>query len=596
MEKPKYLKILFLVAKVSLAICVFFPVYHFVKQINFRNGTGTDSEVTLTMKIKSRQTQTFEVFYNHTEGFTQDKSLKRTVLGKNIFQPIDFLFKGVTGFTVLRFDPGQSEDTLWIKSIEIKNKKRTITWDSDHILKAFTNKNQCQVFKSDSHFALKSTGSDPYIFTGPEQIKLFNTLLNRGHSPLMAFLFGIISSVFVFLSLYFYEGKAGIKKNYALPTIYLTGAFTLLLVSPVLLSKLNISPNEVTSEKRYKAPFPEVSIYALADFPDDFSAWFNDHFGGRDLLIKCYSYIKTQLFHISPLPEKVMLGKDGWLFYADENTPDYYRNANLFSPEQLKKIKYNLEQRAAWCKLHGARYYLLLPPMASSVYPEFLPSTIKKENTISCLEQVLQFLADEKAKVTVIDLLAEYRKEKLKRALYYKTDFHWNFYGAFLAYKKTGNTINQDTLLFNLPQESDFTVIENTAYDADLAGLLNLPNQYPRIKQVMLPKNPNKAKQIPSASYPSQGLFKQEAVIYQNDSIELPVLVMFRDSYANYLMPFLSEHFSKSCYIWSNHFIPDIIEIEKPTIVVQQIVEKFIYDLLLENPVEMQDELKKQMQ
>ncbi len=42
----------------------------------------------------------------------------------------------------------------------------------------------------------------------------------------------------------------------------------------------------------------------------------------------------------------------------------------------------------------------------------------------------------------------------------------------------------------------------------------------------------------------------------------------------------LSEHFSRSVYVWTPIFIPDIVEKEHPDIVVQEILEVFIRDLL----------------
>ena len=55
---------------------------------------------------------------------------------------------------------------------------------------------------------------------------------------------------------------------------------------------------------------------------------------------------------------------------------------------------------------------------------------------------------------------------------------------------------------------------------------------------------------------------------------------MFRDSFSVYLIPYLSEHFSRSVYVWSPIFIPDIVEQEKPDIVVHEILELFMTDLL----------------
>ncbi len=40
--------------------------------------------------------------------------------------------------------------------------------------------------------------------------------------------------------------------------------------------------------------------------------------------------------------------------------------------------------------------------------------------------------------------------------------------------------------------------------------------------------------------------------------------VMFRDSFASRLIPFLSEHFSRILYQWQNDFDPELVRREQP--------------------------------
>ena len=66
---------------------------------------------------------------------------------------------------------------------------------------------------------------------------------------------------------------------------------------------------------------------------------------------------------------------------------------------------------------------------------------------------------------------------------------------------------------------------------------------------------------------------------FQTPNRDLPTLVVFRDSCANSLIPFLSESFSKSIYIkWRLNNVIDFSDIarEKPKIVILEIVERWI--------------------
>ncbi len=57
---------------------------------------------------------------------------------------------------------------------------------------------------------------------------------------------------------------------------------------------------------------------------------------------------------------------------------------------------------------------------------------------------------------------------------------------------------------------------------------------------------------------------------------------MFHDSFGLYLKPLLAEHFSRSLFVWTGLFIPDIVEHERPDIVVQEFMEMFIVNMPLD--------------
>ena len=43
-----------------------------------------------------------------------------------------------------------------------------------------------------------------------------------------------------------------------------------------------------------------------------------------------------------------------------------------------------------------------------------------------------------------------------------------------------------------------------------------------------------------------------------------PRAVIFRDSFASALIPFLSEHFSRAVYLWQYNVDPDVIDVNGP--------------------------------
>jgi hypothetical protein len=56
----------------------------------------------------------------------------------------------------------------------------------------------------------------------------------------------------------------------------------------------------------------------------------------------------------------------------------------------------------------------------------------------------------------------------------------------------------------------------------------------------------------------------------------LPRAVVFRDSFANALVPYLAEDFSRVLFVWDRDVDPRVVAIEQPDVVVQEIVGRFL--------------------
>jgi len=52
--------------------------------------------------------------------------------------------------------------------------------------------------------------------------------------------------------------------------------------------------------------------------------------------------------------------------------------------------------------------------------------------------------------------------------------------------------------------------------------------------------------------------------------------VMFRDSFANALIPYLAEDFSRVAFVWDRDLDPELVLRERPDVVIQEIVGRFL--------------------
>ena len=60
--------------------------------------------------------------------------------------------------------------------------------------------------------------------------------------------------------------------------------------------------------------------------------------------------------------------------------------------------------------------------------------------------------------------------------------------------------------------------------------------------------------------------------------MDWPRAVMFRDSFATWLIPFLVDHFRRITFSWQYTFDRELVEKEHPDVVIQEMVERVLMD------------------
>src|SRR5262245_15939830 len=165
------------------------------------------------------------------------------------------------------------------------------------------------------------------------------------------------------------------------------------------------------TENRFPAPFPtfELKGWSLVTFPRRFERYWDDSFAFRRHLIRWHSLAKLRL-GLSPSP-KVLLGKDGYLFYAAEQSVDYFRAVKPFTAAELVRWREDLEGRRAWLAERGIRYLVVVAPNKETIYPEFMPPEVRPVRAETRLDQLLADL-QANSTIEVLDLRGPLRRAK----------------------------------------------------------------------------------------------------------------------------------------------------------------------------------------
>lgn len=362
---------------------------------------------------------------------------------------------------------------------------------------------------------------------------------------------------------------------------------------PILDSLLHWDKSPQVTENRVLAPFPRQGpgLGGMRKFISGLDSYYADHFGFRERLIHWAQTWKREWFK-GTWQSQVIIGRQGWLYHAgwEGGTGDSLRLTRPFAPKELHEWQTLFESRRDWLARRGIHYLVVIPPGKQSIYPEYLPAWAAKPGAAAKLNVFMSYLK-QRSSVEILDLRPALLEAKQTRRTYPLTGLHWNQYGAFVAYTELVRALaRQVPGLEPLPLEA-FKLETRVEPGGDLAKLLAADQTMLERDSLWLRPRP------PLGPLPVEATHTTGAFIYrvENPRQEGGVLI-FGDSFAQGLLPFLAYHFnevllydvyfghpldSSGKMVPAHTWIPAVIDQKKPKVVIDEIEESFV---LLEEP------------
>jgi alginate O-acetyltransferase complex protein AlgJ len=374
----------------------------------------------------------------------------------------------------------------------------------------------------------------------------------------------------------------------------IVAAFLGLLWLPTLDSFFHWDKAPIPNENRAPASFPAFnqSIGGIRDFIAGLENYYNDHFGFRKRLIRWNNRWKRELFNESTLPN-VVTGRDGWLYYSGDGMIENCLGLPQFNLQELREWQSLLETRRDWLARRGIGYLFVVPPNKESIYPEFLPKWMVKTRPTTRLDQFFAYMKTNSA-VEILDLRPPLLEAKRTGLVYMKTDTHWNYAGAFVAHQELMRTLSRQLPGRDPLPLSSFKQTSTQITGGDLARMLGqeqtmLEKEYPSFAPIppLQPLTPVTSLQL----LPGNKWNKLMEPVFTENTNRIGKAIVFRDSFAGFLVPFLGYYFEKITYFSEQNWEPAFIEKEKPVVVIDEMVERFFYTA---NPtgLKIKDDLK----
>ena len=240
----------------------------------------------------------------------------------------------------------------------------------------------------------------------------------------------------------------------------------------------------------------------------------------------------------------------------------------------LKGISGSSSRRRDWLAERGIPYLVVIPPHKDTIYPEFMPEAYNKVHSRSRLDQLMDHMKAHST-VRIVDVRDDMQLAKQRELLYDLRDTHWNARGAFIAYGRIVEALSTWFPEMRAVPRTAFRDVANVGPGGDLATMLGLSDELRENRLGLEPLVPRHARQTKeSFALPPGWAPYQVTLAMERDDAKLPRAVMFRDSYATHLIPFLSEHFERIIYVWDYRFDHGLVVRERPDVVIQELLER----------------------
>lgn len=368
-------------------------------------------------------------------------------------------------------------------------------------------------------------------------------------------------------SLCFCDSHEGDKCMNKKATNSILGICFIVILAGVFLANILTSDKSFSEEENrvlQEKPVFSPSAYMDGRYETKLESYVNDQFLGRNTFIKVKTASDVTLGKLES--NGVFRCKDDYLMESITAPTERWQKTTLASLKQFQRQYKKLKM------------YFMLAPNAANILQDKLPTFVKTENQDQYIDKFYEEIKS--YGYTPVDIREALRShaDDEDTQLYYRTDHHWTTDGAFVAYKEAVKTMKmEDEVSYKryivkndfrgtLASKSGFTNGKNDPL------ILYMPNKDKDYKNSVIYYGDTKTKT--TEFYQLDNLDTKDAYTVFGGSnhpiytIKTPTensekLLLVKDSYANSMIPFLSQNFREIVVVDPRYFFDNIDDIIK---------------------------------
>lgn len=297
-------------------------------------------------------------------------------------------------------------------------------------------------------------------------------------------------------------------------------------------------------------------------------------------------------FGISTDPTQVIIGYDDWLFLGDFHGKTRTVDRQAPSEEDFvrgKQIGAAIEAWDAYLANRGVKLFrIMVGPNKGTIYPEYLPNWARTA-TPNATDALLVGTGTERYVDLRKPLLAA--KAADSATLYYKTDTHWNAFGAGVAFRAFAQQVGPAAPELRWPAETTYEVSRIAPrLGGDLARFLRLQANLTDSEPIT--KISNLSIDITQLDFETKEILHQDGnpllqaaskplLVKSPNALNNKRVLWLRDSFGNAMSPLMAATFTDVLQLhWveglkSTERFVSLIEEFKPDYIFVTVVERF---------------------